>query len=57
MTHKQLFAAAWPRKSAGDAQQYLRVHVANVRRKIEMPTIEPRYIVTEHGVGYPIRTL
>ena len=52
LTHTQLFAAAWSRKSAGDAQQYLRVHVANIRRKIEMDPIEPRYIFTEPGVGY-----
>lgn len=52
MTHRQLFAAVWPGKSAGDAQQYLRVHVANVRRKIEANPIDPRYIFTEPGVGY-----
>lgn len=52
MTHRQLFSAVWPAKSAGDAQQYLRVHVANVRRKIEANPIEPRYIFTEPGVGY-----
>lgn len=52
MTHRQLFTAVWPAKSAGDAQQYLRVHVANVRRKIEANPIEPRYILTEPGVGY-----
>jgi two-component system KDP operon response regulator KdpE len=52
MTHRQLFSAVWPGKSAGDAQQYLRVHVANVRRKIEANPIEPRYIFTEPGVGY-----
>ena len=56
MTHNQLFAAAWPRKSPGDAQQYLRVHVANIRRKIEANPIEPRYIVTEPGVGYRFAT-
>jgi two-component system, OmpR family, KDP operon response regulator KdpE len=52
MTHRQLFSEVWPAKSAGDAQQYLRVHVANVRRKIETNPIEPRYIITEPGVGY-----
>jgi two-component system KDP operon response regulator KdpE len=52
MTHRQLFAAVWPGRSAGDAQQYLRVHVANVRRKIEANPLEPRYIFTEPGVGY-----
>lgn len=52
LTHRQLFAAVWPGRSAGDAQQYLRVHVANVRRKIESNPLVPRYIFTEPGVGY-----
>ncbi len=52
MTHRQLFAAVWPGRSAGDAQQYLRVHVANLRRKIEANPINPRFIFTEPGVGY-----
>lgn len=52
MTHRQLFVAVWPAKSAGDAQQYLRVHIANVRRKIELNSLDPRYILTVPGVGY-----
>jgi len=52
MTHRQLFAAVWPGRQYGDAQQYLRVHIANVRRKIEENPLEPFYIVTEPGVGY-----
>jgi two-component system KDP operon response regulator KdpE len=52
MTHRQLFAAVWPGRQYGDAQQYLRVHVANVRRKIESNALDPRYILTEPGVGY-----
>lgn len=52
MTHRQLFLAVWPARSEGDAQQYLRVHVANVRRKIEPNPLDPRYILTEPGVGY-----
>jgi two-component system KDP operon response regulator KdpE len=52
MTHRQLFAAVWPGRQYGDAQQYLRVHVANVRRKIETNALDPRYIFTEPGVGY-----
>jgi two-component system, OmpR family, KDP operon response regulator KdpE len=52
LTHRQLFSAVWPGRSAGDAQQYLRVHVANVRRKIESNALEPKYIFTEPGVGY-----
>jgi two-component system KDP operon response regulator KdpE len=52
MTHRQLFAAVWTGRAYGDAQQYLRVHVANVRRKVEPDPLSPRYIFTEPGVGY-----
>ena len=31
---------------------YLRVHLANVRRKIESDPSRPRLIVTEPGMGY-----
>jgi two-component system KDP operon response regulator KdpE len=51
MTHRQLFAEVWAR-SHGDAQQYLRVHVANLRRKIERDPVRPLLIITEPGVGY-----
>lgn len=51
LTHHQLFRAVWNR-SNGDPQQYLRVHVANLRRKIERDSLRPRLIVTEPGVGY-----
>ena len=52
MTHRQLFAAVWVGRQFGDAQQYLRVHIANVRRKIETNPLDPHYIITEPGVGY-----
>ena len=51
LTHQQLFRAVWNR-SRGDPQQYLRVHIANLRRKIERDSLRPRLIVTEPGVGY-----
>ncbi len=51
ITHHQLFRAVWG-AAHGDAQQYLRVYVAHLRRKIEPDPYEPRYIVTEPGVGY-----
>ncbi len=52
MTHRQLFSAVWAGRDYGDAQQYLRVHIANVRRKVEPDPLSPRYIFTEPGVGY-----
>ena len=53
MTHRQLFTAVWGNGS-GDAQQYLRVHVAALRRKLESDPVHPRLIHTVPGVGYRI---
>ena len=50
-THQQLFTAVWKR-AYGDARLYLRVHVTNLRRKIERDPADPRLIITEPGVGY-----
>jgi two-component system KDP operon response regulator KdpE len=51
LTHRQLFSTVWGR-SPGDPQQYLRVYVANLRRKIEKDSVRPKLIITEPGVGY-----
>jgi two-component system KDP operon response regulator KdpE len=51
LTHRHLFAAVWG-NSEGDAQQYLRVYVGHLRRKIEQDPMRPRYLQTEPGVGY-----
>jgi two-component system KDP operon response regulator KdpE len=51
LTHRQLFDAVWGRQH-GDPQQYLRVHITNLRRKIEPQPASPRFVVTEPGVGY-----
>ena len=31
---------------------YLRVYVAQLRRKLEVDPARPRYVLTEPGVGY-----
>lgn len=51
LTHQQIFREVWA-ASGGDPQQYLRVHVANLRRKLEPDAVRPRIILTEPGVGY-----
>ena len=51
LTHQQLFDAVWGREF-GDPQRYLRVHITNLRRKIEPQPASPRFVVTEPGVGY-----
>ena len=56
LTHQQIFREVW-RNPVGDAQAYLRVHVANLRRKIEPDPLRPQLIITEPGVGYRFRAL
>jgi two-component system KDP operon response regulator KdpE len=51
LTHSQLFNAVWG-AAAGDAQQYLRVYVGQLRRKIEPDPVRPKLIRTEPAVGY-----
>jgi Response regulators consisting of a CheY-like receiver domain and a winged-helix DNA-binding domain len=55
LTHDQLFRMVW-NQPAGDPQAYLRVHVANIRRKIERDTLHPIHVLTEPGVGYRFAT-
>lgn len=51
LTHQQLFRAVWG-SASGDAQQYLRVYVGHVRRKLEQDPVRARFLQTEPGVGY-----
>ena len=51
LTHRQLFHEVWG-NGAGDAQQYVRVYVGHLRRKIEEDPVRPKFIQTEAGVGY-----
>jgi two-component system KDP operon response regulator KdpE len=56
LTHQQIFDAVWGREF-GSPQQYLRVHITNLRRKIELDPAAPQIIITEPGVGYRIDQL
>jgi two-component system, OmpR family, KDP operon response regulator KdpE len=51
MTHRALLIEIWGAAYERDTQ-VLRVHVANLRRKIEPNPAAPRYVVTDAGVGY-----
>jgi two-component system KDP operon response regulator KdpE len=51
LTHRQLFNAVWGR-AEGDAQQYLRVYVGQLRRKLEADPVRPKLIRTDLAVGY-----
>ena len=51
LTHQQIFDAVWGREF-GSPQQYLRVHITNLRRKVEVDPAAPQLIITDPGVGY-----
>jgi two-component system, OmpR family, KDP operon response regulator KdpE len=48
---RQLLQAVWGPEYGTEAN-YLRVHMANVRRKLEVDPSRPRHFVTEPGMGY-----
>jgi two-component system KDP operon response regulator KdpE len=50
LTHDYMIRQLWGPFSSDS--QILRVNVANIRRKIESNPADPRYILTEIGVGY-----
>lgn len=51
LTYDFILKELWGPGSRGDNQS-LRVHMANLRRKLEENPAEPHYIFTEVGVGY-----
>jgi two-component system, OmpR family, KDP operon response regulator KdpE len=51
LTHQFLLAEVWGPQQAENTQ-HLRVFMAGLRRKIEADPAQPRYLLTEQGVGY-----
>jgi two-component system KDP operon response regulator KdpE len=51
ITQKQLLRDVWG-PSYGSESNYLRVYVAQLRRKLEPEPSRPRYLLTEPGMGY-----
>ncbi len=54
LTHRALIHAVWGATST-EQSHTLRVHVAALRRKIEVDPARPQWLVTEAGVGYRLR--
>jgi two-component system KDP operon response regulator KdpE len=54
LTNRMLLQAVWG-PEYGDADHYVRIYVRQLRSKVEAVPAEPRYIQTEHGVGYVFR--
>jgi two-component system KDP operon response regulator KdpE len=54
LTHRQILREVWG-PEYGDEAHYLRVYVAQLRRKLEPEPARPRWLLTEPGVGYRLR--
>jgi two-component system KDP operon response regulator KdpE len=51
VTHRQLLQDVWGTAYTTETN-YLRVYVAQLRRKLEPDPTRPRYLLTEAGMGY-----
>jgi two-component system, OmpR family, KDP operon response regulator KdpE len=51
LTHRQLLKEVWGPDSVFETH-YLRVYMAQLRRKLEAAPARPRFLLTEPGVGY-----
>jgi two-component system KDP operon response regulator KdpE len=55
VSHRQLLKEVWG-GVAGAQPLYLRVYMAQLRHKLELDPSRPRYLQTEPGVGYRLKT-
>jgi two-component system KDP operon response regulator KdpE len=53
VTHSQLLREVWGPDCEFESQ-YVRVYMSQLRRKLEQEPAQPRYLLTESGVGYRI---
>lgn len=51
LTQRYLLNEVWGPECV-EHPQYLRVYMASLRKKIEVDTAHPKYIITEQGIGY-----
>jgi two-component system KDP operon response regulator KdpE len=54
LTHRQILRDVWGPAYAGQTH-YVRVHMAELRKKIEVDPARPRLLLTEPAVGYRLR--
>jgi two-component system, OmpR family, KDP operon response regulator KdpE len=55
VTHRQLLREVWG-PNAEEQPNYVRVYMAHLRRKLESDPAQPKYLLTEPGVGYRLLT-
>ena len=55
LTHHHILCEVWGNEY-GEEFHMLHVNISNLRRKIELDTARPQFIITEPGVGYRLKT-
>jgi two-component system KDP operon response regulator KdpE len=55
LTHRHLLREVWG-PHAAEEPHYVRVFMANLRKKLEDEPSRPKYLLTEQGIGYRFRT-
>ncbi len=55
LTHQYLLKEVWGPGSANEPH-YVRVFMANLRKKLEKNPSRPQHLMTEQGIGYRLRT-
>ena len=55
LTHSQLLQEVWG-ENQEDQAHYVRIYMAQLRRKLEVDPARPRYLQTEPGIGYRLTT-
>jgi two-component system KDP operon response regulator KdpE len=55
LTHRHLLKAVWG-PTHEDESHYLRILVGQLRKKIETESARPKYLLTETGVGYRLKS-
>jgi len=54
VTHHELLKEVWGSETGGE-KEYLRVFINRLRKKIERTPDDPKYLLTEHWLGYRLR--
>jgi two-component system KDP operon response regulator KdpE len=54
LTHRQILNEVWG-PAALENTHYLRIYMSQLRHKLEADPTQPRYLLTESGVGYRLQ--
>jgi two-component system KDP operon response regulator KdpE len=54
LTHQYLLKEVWG-PSYKENSHYLRIYMSQLRQKLETDPTQPRYLLTESGIGYRLK--